>query len=212
MHADTPLHSEAPLGRSRLTVLVYLNSVEGGELRFEGVTVIPKMGLTVIFPHELRHDPRPVLSGVKRLLKLSVLYELPRSQSDATFRALVAQAETKSVEPLLDFLIEEDVTSWSAELLSSAFFAITKALTANDTKMKAYKALERCTPLAGHELCILLGETLMKDFCSEDLELRLYALKIFHLLLPHDECSQEAIGRALKDPEPRIQEAARAMR
>ena len=215
LHADTPLHSERPLGRSRLTVLLYLNDVQGGELCFEGVTVTPKMGLVVIFPHELPHDPRPVLSGVKRLLKLSVLYEPPRSEGPAggeTFRALVADAERKSVEPLLDFLIQEDVTSWSAELLSSAFFAITKALTANDTKMKAYKALERCTPLAGHELCILLGETLMKDFCSEDLELRLYALRIFHLLLPNDPSCQEAIRRALKDPEPQIQEAARAMR
>lgn len=58
------------------SVLVYLtDAYEGGETIFDGVTVCPHLraGSVLMFPHNLLHEGRPVLSGEKIVLKTDLL-------------------------------------------------------------------------------------------------------------------------------------------
>jgi prolyl 4-hydroxylase len=72
-HADIS-HSTGPL-RSLLTVILYLNSdFEGGETDFFGHAVTPRAGAAILFPHELRHEGRPVTAGVKYILRTDVMF------------------------------------------------------------------------------------------------------------------------------------------
>jgi prolyl 4-hydroxylase len=72
-HVDLS-HSEGPL-RSFLTLIVYLNEgFHGGETDFFGRSVSPKQGAAIAFPHELGHEGRPVLAGVKHVVRTDVMY------------------------------------------------------------------------------------------------------------------------------------------
>lgn len=83
--SDHPLHADTPLlesgSCSDLTVLVYLTDFQGGELELEEVegeatvTIQPKAGMVVVFPHRSLHRAKAVKNGTKQVLKLSVLYE-----------------------------------------------------------------------------------------------------------------------------------------
>lgn len=63
------------------TVLVYFNDdFEGGETRFQEQleqTIVPRRGLAAVFQHKLRHEGRPVLSGIKYAMRSDVIYEAP---------------------------------------------------------------------------------------------------------------------------------------
>ena len=61
--------------RSFLTVILYLNDdFAGGETDFFGLSVTPKKGAAILFPHELRHEGRPVFNGAKYVLRTDVMY------------------------------------------------------------------------------------------------------------------------------------------
>jgi predicted 2-oxoglutarate/Fe(II)-dependent dioxygenase YbiX len=65
---------------SEITVLVYLNEgCDGGEtvLLDYGVRVVPKRGMALLFQHTMYHEGRPVLSGVKYVLRTDVMYLVP---------------------------------------------------------------------------------------------------------------------------------------
>ena len=61
------------------TVLVYFNdSFTGGETAFHEQIeqlVKPRVGMVAIFQHKLRHEGRPVLTGVKYAMRTDVIYE-----------------------------------------------------------------------------------------------------------------------------------------
>ncbi|WP_202945124.1 prolyl hydroxylase family protein [Methylomonas methanica] len=60
---------------SKLTVLLYLNSdCEGGETEFETCKVKPEKGMLVVFPHKLRHQSTPIVSGLKYAIRSDVMY------------------------------------------------------------------------------------------------------------------------------------------
>lgn len=73
--------------KSQFTFMVYLNQdFEGGETRFEllncseAITVVPQMGMGLLFLHNLRHEGAPVLNGLKYVLRSDVIYSaLPAS-------------------------------------------------------------------------------------------------------------------------------------
>jgi prolyl 4-hydroxylase len=72
-HVDLS-HSDAQ-ARSFLTVIFYLNDgFQGGETDFFGRRVTPRRGAAILFPHELRHEGRPVFGGVKYVLRTDVMY------------------------------------------------------------------------------------------------------------------------------------------
>ena len=72
-HVDLS-HSDAA-ARSFLTVIFYLNDgFDGGETDFFGRCVTPRRGGAILFPHELRHEGRPVFGGVKYVLRTDVMY------------------------------------------------------------------------------------------------------------------------------------------
>ncbi len=61
---------------SRITFLIYLNEdYEGGETAFNEVTIQPKTGTALCFIHELKHEGKPILSGVKYVLRSDIMYK-----------------------------------------------------------------------------------------------------------------------------------------
>lgn len=65
---------------SFLTFIIYLNDgYEGGATQFGWENVRPKAGMALVFPHRLRHQGAPVVSGTKYVLRTDVMY----SGSDA---------------------------------------------------------------------------------------------------------------------------------
>ncbi len=63
---------------SMITLLIYLNEdFEGGETMFvlEFESIKPKTGMVLLFEHKLLHSGRPVLSGVKYVLRTDVMYK-----------------------------------------------------------------------------------------------------------------------------------------
>lgn len=72
-HVDVS-HSRGGL-RSFLTFILYLNDdFVGGETDFFGYAVTPRTGAAIVFPHELRHEGRPVFAGVKYVLRTEVMF------------------------------------------------------------------------------------------------------------------------------------------
>lgn len=74
-HEDEPWKPN-PQRRSFLTVLVYLPTdaeCVGGETRIEGHMVHAVPGRIVAFPHDLRHEGRPVEKGSKLVLRNDVV-------------------------------------------------------------------------------------------------------------------------------------------
>lgn len=67
--------------RSQLTFMIYLNDdFEGGQTRFENVTVKPEQGMALCFAHYLRHEGGEVVRGRKYVLRTDVMYG-PRKMS-----------------------------------------------------------------------------------------------------------------------------------
>jgi hypothetical protein len=61
------------------TVLVYFNDdFTGGQTQFQeqlDEVVAPRTGRVAVFQHKLRHEGRPVLSGIKYAMRTDVIYE-----------------------------------------------------------------------------------------------------------------------------------------
>jgi hypothetical protein len=81
-HVDLS-HSDRDV-RSFLTVIFYLNDgFGGGETDFFGLSVTPKRGAAILFPHELRHEGRPVFGGTKYVLRTDVMYRAGTARTRA---------------------------------------------------------------------------------------------------------------------------------
>jgi predicted 2-oxoglutarate/Fe(II)-dependent dioxygenase YbiX len=62
--------------QSKLTCLLYLNDdFTGGETAVKHVMVAPRQGMALIFRHEFPHEGRPVLDGIKYVLRTDVMYD-----------------------------------------------------------------------------------------------------------------------------------------
>lgn len=75
MHKDG--NKEFDGKRTRLTLLVYLNSLEeSGATRFRDaqLDVFPQTGRALLFRHELWHAGMPVNNGIKYVLRTDVLF------------------------------------------------------------------------------------------------------------------------------------------
>jgi len=60
---------------SLLSFLIYLNDgYEGGNTEFQWEIVKPKIGMVLFFPHAMRHQGAPILSGAKYVLRSDVMY------------------------------------------------------------------------------------------------------------------------------------------
>src|SRR5687768_4323531 len=60
---------------SQLTFMIYLNEgYGGGETRFESLSVVGKLGMALVFEHELLHEGAEVSCGVKYVLRSDVMY------------------------------------------------------------------------------------------------------------------------------------------
>lgn len=73
---------------SLLTFMMYLNDgYEGGTTRFEELEVAGKLGMALVFEHELLHEGAEVTMGVKYVLRSDVMYGplRQRSRTDSRF-------------------------------------------------------------------------------------------------------------------------------
>jgi hypothetical protein len=76
-HTDAPY--ERPNGeKSLLTFMVYLSAdFSGGETAFQETVIKPELGLALLFRHELFHEGRPVIAGMKYVLRSDVMFGPP---------------------------------------------------------------------------------------------------------------------------------------
>lgn len=73
-HVDAP-YRKTTGELSQLTLMIYLNDdFQGGETRFDEVTVRPETGMGLIFRHELFHEGAAVRMGRKYVLRTDVMY------------------------------------------------------------------------------------------------------------------------------------------
>ena len=62
---------------SAYTFMIYLNDqFIGGETAFDNVTIRPQKGTALIFRHELKHEGKPIIDGVKYVLRSDIMYRL----------------------------------------------------------------------------------------------------------------------------------------
>jgi len=62
---------------SAYTFMIYLNdNFTGGETEFDEVIIHPKKGSALIFKHELKHEGKAVLDGIKYVLRSDIMYRL----------------------------------------------------------------------------------------------------------------------------------------
>jgi uncharacterized protein len=76
LHVDSP-YIDATGAESAFTLMIYLNDdFEGSETYFPDIDRLtqPRMGTAVLFPHHLRHEGKPLKSGIKLVLHTFVLY------------------------------------------------------------------------------------------------------------------------------------------
>lgn len=64
------------LEESRITFMIYLNSdFEGGETKFNNITIKPKTGTALCFIHEQKHEGISVKNGEKYVLRSDIMYQ-----------------------------------------------------------------------------------------------------------------------------------------
>lgn len=76
VHTDAP-YVPGPRSKSMYTLMLYLNdNFEGGETRFPGLgrVISPRRGMALIFPHRVRHEGLPLISGTKYALHTFIIY------------------------------------------------------------------------------------------------------------------------------------------
>jgi len=67
---------------SRITFMIYLNDdFEGGETKFDHVTIHPKTGTALCFIHEQKHEGCPVPDGTKYVIRTDVMYKKRKNQN-----------------------------------------------------------------------------------------------------------------------------------
>jgi hypothetical protein len=78
---------------SLLTFMIYLNEgYEGGETRFESLSVAGKLGMALVFEHGLLHESAEVTGGVKYVLRSDVMYgQLARRTPQETVNFLTSR-------------------------------------------------------------------------------------------------------------------------
>lgn len=65
---------------SLYTLMIYLNdNFLGGDTWFEDFVIQPKTGMALIFKHDLLHEGREVIKGVKYVLRTDIMYKYERS-------------------------------------------------------------------------------------------------------------------------------------
>lgn len=70
-------YRRSPTEESALTFMIYLNEdYAGGRTEFGWESVAPATGKALVFPHRLRHQGAPVVSGAKYVLRTDVMYRL----------------------------------------------------------------------------------------------------------------------------------------
>lgn len=71
-------HTVEGLGQTRLTILIYLSSCQGGETSFEhGISFSPQEGAMLLHVHGddcLEHEGKPVKGGIKYILRTDLVY------------------------------------------------------------------------------------------------------------------------------------------
>lgn len=61
---------------SRITFMIYLNDdYEGGETKFDNVTIKPQTGTALCFIHEQKHEGCPIIEGIKYVIRTDVMYK-----------------------------------------------------------------------------------------------------------------------------------------
>ncbi len=75
-HQDSPcIRNENE--RSFYSLLIYFNdNFKGGETIFENLSIKPKVGKAVFFPHTLIHSGALVIEGSKYILRTDIMYRL----------------------------------------------------------------------------------------------------------------------------------------
>jgi predicted 2-oxoglutarate/Fe(II)-dependent dioxygenase YbiX len=74
-HIDGRFQRNA-IEESRITFMIYLNDdFEGGETAFDDLSIAPIAGNALCFIHEQKHEGRPVMKGVKYVLRSDVMYQ-----------------------------------------------------------------------------------------------------------------------------------------
>jgi prolyl 4-hydroxylase len=62
---------------SYYTFMIYLNeNYEGGETNFGNQVIQPKKGLVLVFLHNLEHEGKPVINGIKYVLRTDIMFRL----------------------------------------------------------------------------------------------------------------------------------------
>lgn len=71
-------HAVEGWGKTRVTVLIYLSSCQGGATSFEhGISFSPKEGAMLLHVHGddcLEHEGEPVKAGIKYILRTDLVY------------------------------------------------------------------------------------------------------------------------------------------
>jgi len=66
---------------SLFTLMIYLNDhFLGGDTWFEDLVIQPKTGMALIFKHDLLHEGREVIKGIKYVLRTDIMYKYERSE------------------------------------------------------------------------------------------------------------------------------------
>ncbi len=74
------LHKDFPFVRnnqeSKLSFIIYLNEdFKGGQTDFRQFEISPKTGRAIAFGHDLLHEGKSVLSGIKYAVRTDIMYE-----------------------------------------------------------------------------------------------------------------------------------------
>jgi prolyl 4-hydroxylase len=76
-------HIDAPFRRengevSQLTFMIYLNDdFQGGETKFDDVSIKPRRGMALVFRHDLFHEGSKIEAGRKYVMRSDVMYNPP---------------------------------------------------------------------------------------------------------------------------------------
>ena len=79
VHEDSPFVEEDGRGITKLSTVLYLNDdFSGGETVFPDLQleIVPESGKALLFAPELRHMSKPVLRGIKYIVRSEVLYRI----------------------------------------------------------------------------------------------------------------------------------------
>jgi len=96
-HRDKYYEDPVTKNRTQITVMLYLSDeCEGGETlildpraKFKPVAIAPEVGRALMFEHQVFHSGNRLISGVKRALRLDVLYSPPATRNIVSSKSKV---------------------------------------------------------------------------------------------------------------------------